>query len=69
MKYGYFDDQNREYVITNPATPAPTKVHGITRAGSAAANGIAPSVIKDAPITRFDTLEFRSSFVNFFGKN
>lgn len=23
MKYGYFDDQNREYVITNPATPAP----------------------------------------------
>ena len=21
MKYGYFDDQNREYVITNPRTP------------------------------------------------
>ena len=23
MKYGYFDDAQREYVITNPATPAP----------------------------------------------
>jgi cellobiose phosphorylase len=23
MKYGYFDDSNREYVITNPATPFP----------------------------------------------
>ncbi len=23
MKYGHFDDQNREYVITNPATPFP----------------------------------------------
>ena len=23
MKYGYFDDLNKEYVITNPATPAP----------------------------------------------
>src|SRR3990172_2644263 len=21
MKYGYFDDKNREYVITNPKTP------------------------------------------------
>lgn len=23
MKYGYFDENNKEYVITNPATPAP----------------------------------------------
>ena len=23
MKYGYFDDKNKEYIITNPATPAP----------------------------------------------
>jgi len=23
MKYGYFDDQNREYVITQPDTPLP----------------------------------------------
>ena len=23
MKYGYFDDENREYVITDPKTPYP----------------------------------------------
>lgn len=23
MQYGYFDDKNREYVITNPRTPYP----------------------------------------------
>ena len=23
MKYGYFDDKNREYVIDRPDTPAP----------------------------------------------
>ena len=23
MKYGFFDEQNKEYVITNPATPSP----------------------------------------------
>ena len=23
MKYGYFDDANREYVITTPKTPLP----------------------------------------------
>ena len=23
MKYGFFDDSNKEYVITNPATPFP----------------------------------------------
>ena len=23
MKYGYFDDKKREYVITRPDTPAP----------------------------------------------
>jgi len=23
MQYGYFDDANKEYVITNPETPAP----------------------------------------------
>ena len=23
MKYGYFDDANKEYVITTPATPLP----------------------------------------------
>ena len=23
MKFGYFDDQNKEYVITTPQTPLP----------------------------------------------
>ena len=23
MQFGYFDNENREYVITNPKTPAP----------------------------------------------
>ncbi len=23
MKFGHFDDQNKEYVITNPRTPYP----------------------------------------------
>ena len=53
----------------NPATPAPTSVQGMTCNGSDAANGIAPSVIKEAPITRFETFELRSATVNFFGKN
>ena len=34
-----------------PATADPITQDGITRAGSAAANGIAPSVMKDNPIT------------------
>jgi len=37
--------------------------------GLSAANGMAPSVMKEAPITKLDTLDPRSSFVNFFGKN
>ena len=32
-----------------PVTAAPTIVAGMTRSGSAAANGIAPSEMKDAP--------------------
>ena len=34
-----------------PATPEPTIIEGITRNGSAAANGMAPSVINDNPMT------------------
>ena len=34
-----------------PATPEPTIIDGITRNGSAAAKGIAPSVMNDRPIT------------------
>ena len=51
-----------------PATAAPTSVHGITWSGSAAANGIAPSVMNPHAITMFDTVEFLSAFVNFLGK-
>jgi cellobiose phosphorylase len=36
MRYGYFDDQNREYVITNPRTP----VKWINYVGSLAFGGI-----------------------------
>jgi cellobiose phosphorylase len=36
MKYGYFDDQNREYVITNPKTP----VKWINYVGTLAFGGI-----------------------------
>ena len=52
----------------NPATPAPTRVHGITWIGSAAANGIAPSVMKEHPMIRLDIYELRSAAVNFLGK-
>ena len=41
---------------------------GIARAGSAAPNGIAPSVMNDNPITMFVKPELRSSFVNLFLK-
>ena len=34
-----------------PPTPEPIIIDGITRIGSAAANGIAPSVMNHAPIT------------------
>ena len=32
-----------------PVTALPTMIAGMTRSGSAAANGMAPSVMKDAP--------------------
>ena len=32
-----------------PVTALPSMIDGITRSGSAAANGIAPSVMKEAP--------------------
>ncbi len=47
----------------NPATPAPAIVHGITCSGSDAANGIAPSVINEHPITIFETVEPCSAFL------
>jgi Putative carbohydrate binding domain. len=31
MKYGYFDDKNREYVINNPRTPWPWINYWVTK--------------------------------------
>ena len=47
-----------------PAKAEPTIKLGIARAGSAAPNGMAPSVMKDSPITMFVKPELRSSSVN-----
>ena len=47
-----------------PATAEPRIKLGIARAGSAAPNGIAPSVMNDKPITIFVKPELRSSLVN-----
>lgn len=49
-----------------PAIAEPTTQAGITRSGSAAANGIAPSVIKDKPMIKFVGPAFLSSAVNLF---
>lgn len=38
-------------MLNAPAVAAPTTQDGITRIGSAAANGMAPSVMKEKPIT------------------
>ncbi len=47
-----------------PATAEPRMKLGIARAGSAAPNGIAPSVINDKPMIMFVKPELRSSLVN-----
>ena len=47
-----------------PATAEPRMKLGIARAGSAAPNGIAPSVINDKPMMMFVKPELRSSLVN-----
>src|SRR5699024_2215337 len=48
------------------ATADPTIMEGITRSGSAAAKGIAPSVMNESPITRFVGPDERSTGVNLF---
>ena len=53
----------------SPATPAPAIVAGITCPGSAAANGIAPSVMKEAPMMMFVIHDDLSAAVNFLGKS
>ena len=52
-----------------PATAEPMIQDGSTRNGSDAANGIAPSAIKESPITMFVGPAFLSSSVNLFLKN
>ena len=47
-----------------PVRAEPTIKLGIARAGSAAPNGIAPSVMKESPMTIFVKPESRSSVVN-----
>ena len=47
-----------------PVRAEPTIKLGIARAGSAAPNGIAPSVMNESPITMFVKPELRSSSVN-----
>src|SRR5699024_12849898 len=40
-------------IASAPAVAEPMTIEGMTRIGSAAANGIAPSVMKEAPMIRF----------------
>ena len=49
-----------------PVTAEPAMIEGITLKGSAAAKGIAPSVIKDTPRTAAALPASLSSFVNLF---
>ena len=52
-----------EAMLIAPVTAAPTIDAGMTRSGSAAANGIAPSEMNDSP-SRYAALPFsRSGFV------
>jgi len=60
--------------ISKAPTSAPVKAEptiklGIARSGSAAANGIAPSVTKDSPMTIFVKPASFWSFVNLFLNN
>ena len=48
---------------SKPPTAEPITQEGITRPGSAAANGIAPSVMNEKPKIQFDTPARRSSLV------
>ena len=52
-----------------PATAEPMAQAGITREGSSAAKGMAPSVMKLSPMIKLVTEEFRSCAVNFLGNS
>ena len=51
-----------------PVTALPSMIDGMTRSGSAAANGIAPSVMNDAPSSQAALPFSRSAGVNSFGR-
>ncbi len=53
-------------MLSAPVTAPPAIIAGITRSGSAAANGIAPSEMKDAPSSQAAAPFSRSTSVNSF---
>jgi N,N'-diacetylchitobiose phosphorylase len=62
MKYGYFDDKNKEYVITNPNTPRSWSNYlGNTRFGSVISNNAGGyTFFKSAAQGRFTRLRFNA---------
>src|SRR5215468_9247810 len=70
MKYGYFDDQNREYVITQPDTPLPW----INYLGSEAYFGLISntaggySFYKDARLRRLTRYRYNNSPLDMGGR-
>lgn len=62
MQYGYFDDKNREYVITNPATPRSWSNYlGSTEYGAIITNNAGGySFYKSGGMGRFTRLRFNS---------
>jgi cellobiose phosphorylase len=70
MKYGYFDDQNREYVITQPETPLPW----INYLGSQAYFGIISntaggySFYRDARLRRITRYRYNNAPFDFGGR-
>lgn len=55
--------------VRNPASALPAMQEGTTRSGSRRAKGSAPSVTKDAPITRFCGTVRRSALVKRVGNS
>jgi len=55
MKYGYFDDENREYVITRPDTPEPwyNYIQNDAYGGLVSHTGGGPSYHRDPKTRRF----------------
>ena len=56
MKFGFFDDKEKEYVITSPATPLPwinylTQMAAITLSGIAIQSGHPPGSLSKQSLT------------------